>query len=119
MKFIVDKAVQKEIKYKAGDILSLGNPYTETHYLLIKGSEGQIGAVNLISNELEYYYPQTQKLDTLVNDILKEKEWDEWVLIKSDNVTMKLDCKECAMEQRNQSSPQFSSIERQSVDELF
>lgn len=103
MKIIVNKAIPKEIKYKAGDIISLGNPYTETHYLLIKGSEGQIGAVNLISNELEYYYPQTQKLDTLVNDILREKDWDEWALIKSDNVTIKLDCKEGTMEQRTNS----------------
>lgn len=104
MNIIVNKASPKEVKYRAGDIISLGNPYAEIHYLLTSHHNSDcIGAVNLIEGKIEYVTSKSEGFEFLVRVILQEKDWDEWALIKSEDVAMTLNCKDGAMEQRNNS----------------
>lgn len=102
MKIEIIKAPFKEVEYKAGDVITLGNPYDVVHYLLIERNDGNYyGAINLINNDLEHQYSKRHGFEYLVSQILKNNEWDEWAHVKSEDVTMILNCKNGAMEQRN------------------
>lgn len=109
MKIEIIKAEENRLEYNEGDVISLGDPCEQKSYLLVTSKDNKcIGAVNLDTNDMGYYYKSSSGFEVVVHDILVDNSWDEWALIKSEDVTLTLNAKNGATQQRNQSSPQFT-----------
>lgn len=103
MEIIISKSEFNKAEYQAGDILTLGNPYRKLQYLLISGNGDEVGAVNLKTNYLEYYYPKARGFNSIVFDILKSEFWDEWAVVKSQKASLTLNLEDSIVTQVNNS----------------
>lgn len=100
MKVVIKKAKQKEIEYKAGDIVSIGNPYENHNFLLTHADNKNNKCCVDLSNYKIIY--TADNFDEVVKKILICHEWNEWVLIESENATITLNCENSLIHSRTQ-----------------